>query len=381
MCNEVNQELLERSNYYSPKEELVEASVEDPEQAKDAYDKMGSYSMGQLIPDPEPVVLVERLGPQYNAQLAPVVTKPSKTSNPTEKVIENKKKCPICKRRFPVLYTHLYDVHVRRGQLKCPICSKELGRKDYLKTHMLVHTNERPFSCTQCPRKFTQRSAVDVHIMRVHNRGMNNKDMQRFYKCPLCDYLNTKFQLRIHFVSHTKERPYKCKFCNLDYTHRINVVKHIQKEHPGQSEVKGIILKKGSIFHKENPWEEMGYSLDDNTNSGKSDEEKDTSTKPRIRVKRVGLQWFPKCNECKKCFPNLTELKVHLKTHKKRHTHPFECKLCGNFFKDKYILNKHVKKHTHETPYVCSICGYAFKNKNYINTHMKRSHPETALVE
>ena len=39
-----------------------------------------------------------------------------------------------------------------------------------LKRHMLIHTGEKPFHCTECHTRFRRKQHLKVHINRVHKR-------------------------------------------------------------------------------------------------------------------------------------------------------------------------------------------------------------------
>ena len=50
----------------------------------------------------------------------------------------------------------------------CKICDKQLSTKFKLRTHMLVHSNAKPFSCTHCSETFKERRNVIKHIKLKH---------------------------------------------------------------------------------------------------------------------------------------------------------------------------------------------------------------------
>ena len=53
--------------------------------------------------------------------------------------------------------------------------------KNYFDKHMRQHTGILPYSCSYCPKKFAQSSALDYHIRSVHT-----KETQ--FKCDQCKY-------------------------------------------------------------------------------------------------------------------------------------------------------------------------------------------------
>ncbi|KAF2363567.1 Zinc finger C2H2-type, partial [Trinorchestia longiramus] len=54
------------------------------------------------------------------------------------------------------------------GMFTCPVCSKSFVQKYKLKRHYLVHTGEKPFSCTLCDFRCNQKNNLKLHIISKH---------------------------------------------------------------------------------------------------------------------------------------------------------------------------------------------------------------------
>ena len=78
---------------------------------------------------------------------------------------------------------------------ECQICGKAISN---LKSHMYVHTKERPFKCADCGEGFKRQS-----------------------------------ELTRHLKTHTNKRPFKCEQCEKTYTFKFNLNRHVQTEHSG----------------------------------------------------------------------------------------------------------------------------------------------------
>ncbi len=85
------------------------------------------------------------------------------------------------------------DNNEENGETKfnCPHCDHKFTRKHNLKSHLLIHTKEKPFSCSICSSKFR----------RLHD-------------------------LKRHEKLHTGEKPYQCKNCGRKFARCDALVRH-----------------------------------------------------------------------------------------------------------------------------------------------------------
>ncbi|XP_052864380.1 zinc finger and BTB domain-containing protein 17-like [Anopheles cruzii] len=60
----------------------------------------------------------------------------------------------------------------------CDVCGKEFSTKGNLKSHMVLHTNERPFACEQCGMNFAKKSNYNVYKTR-QRRCYVNQDIKK----------------------------------------------------------------------------------------------------------------------------------------------------------------------------------------------------------
>ncbi|TRY87939.1 hypothetical protein DNTS_005230 [Danionella cerebrum] len=85
------------------------------------------------------------------------------------------------------------------SRLRCVLCRRGFNSRSNLRSHMRIHTLDKPFSCRFCSRRFSQSSTLRNHV-RLHTG-------ERPYRCHVCQSAYSQLAgLRAHQKS-AKHRP------------------------------------------------------------------------------------------------------------------------------------------------------------------------------
>jgi uncharacterized Zn-finger protein len=227
----------------------------------------------------------------------------------------------------------------------CEYCGRPFATKYDLKKHTRTHTKEKPYVCKICSRAF----AV-IGTLRCHER------------------------------THTGERPFKCKYPDCDKTYRqwLGLEHHVNTVHIGKRD--HLCDKCGMGFPAKS-------SLNNHvrTHNPKTDEKpfqceycvKAFRTKDSLTLHRrvhTGEKPF-KCKHCDRYFSSCSVRIVHERIHTGEK--PYKCDHCGKAFRQRGPLVQHLNIHTGERPYKCTFCDKSFAAKATVRNHEKMHKRET----
>eukprot|EP00057_Strongylocentrotus_purpuratus_P002134 XP_003723902.1 PREDICTED: zinc finger protein 2-like [Strongylocentrotus purpuratus] len=300
---------------------------------------------------------------------------------------EQLSQCKICLKSSIHLKSHM-KVHTSERPFKCSVCDKGFIERRHLKSHMRSHTGEKPFACSVCQKAFSQPTHLTYHL-RTHTgikpfscetcgRSFGRKrDLtvhmrihtgERPFACKLCDKTcSTQRSLTLHMRGHTGERPYSCTVCPKTYTSKSNLIKHVRM-HTGEKPYQCWVC------HKEfRAGSDLTYHLRTHTGirpfscetCGRSFSRKgDLTVHMRIHT---GERPFA-CKLCDKTCRTRRNLTVHMRVHTRER--PYSCTVCCKTYRWKSDLTKHVRMHTGEKPYKCGVCLKEFSSDRYLPKHV-----------
>ncbi|XP_029711135.1 zinc finger protein 347 isoform X2 [Aedes albopictus] len=123
--------------------------------------------------------------------------------------------CNVCYRCYKsdgLLYSHQSRMLRDTKKHVCAQCGLTFRYPGALEHHRVVHTGEKKFQCTNCPKAYSNWNSFRKHVN-------NHKVPADKYKCEICgDIFKTNIGLKQHTLQHTGERPHKCPHCSATFT-------------------------------------------------------------------------------------------------------------------------------------------------------------------
>ncbi|KFB46350.1 AGAP004651-PA-like protein [Anopheles sinensis] len=247
----------------------------------------------------------------------------------------------------------------------CNVCQKRFSKAIYLKVHYRTHTGEKPYACDICFKSFTQASSLNTH-KRLH---FNVKP----FVCEICNQQYTSAgNYKVHLRTHTQEKPYACSYCDKRFSQHSSKKMHErvhsqEKPYPCQVCLKAFSNVSNLTVHMRIHQGLKPYKCD---KCDKSFAQSQTLKTHYISA-HTDVRPF-QCDLCPKSYATLSNLNNHKHTHMEEK--PFGCEECGKRFTQKSSLKTHILSHSTERPFPCTECTKSFNSQAMLNTHRRNMH-------
>jgi len=294
----------------------------------------------------------------------------------------------------------------------CDQCEKKFKTKGELKQHSSVHSDERPFRCSnsQCSKSFKKKSHLQSHIARrtcrnpltcercqktfprkrhltIHIREHTQKDLRN---CP--NKFKTNSASEVHLVTHTKSPRTKS---SVNWEGNATATEKPQKTHACDQCGKEFKTKYHLKMHSSVHSDERSFRCS-NAQCSKSFKRK-WNLERHMMTQHTGHKPFA-CPRCQKTFDKKYHLTIHMREHTQKsfkvcphspnkfktnsalnvhriitHTKSsrFICLFCNYTAQSQYSLENHLRAHTQEMPHICTECQTSFPTESSLKAHLR----------
>uniref|UniRef100_A0A1B0D259 Uncharacterized protein n=1 Tax=Phlebotomus papatasi TaxID=29031 RepID=A0A1B0D259_PHLPP len=249
----------------------------------------------------------------------------------------------------------VHDNGKRKRKYYCRVCKKNLKNGYQLDQHNRKHQGI-PCICQFCQVEFSDRANLNRHIRTVHEK-------RRDYVCNICEKsFSQSTERNAHMWIHEDTKK-DCDVCHKTFKSQRSLEMHKWRHIPPEERTEDMqkrLLRKYK-YAKRNQMKTHVCAI-----CGKIS--KHLSEHLSHMRGHTGEKPY-KCPYCDRCFREHNTRKSHIRQHTGEK--PFKCNTCESAFRQRTHLKKHMLLHTGEKPFKCLVCEKLFREKCNYKAHMR----------
>uniref|UniRef100_A0A3Q2NUL0 Zinc finger protein 11-like n=1 Tax=Fundulus heteroclitus TaxID=8078 RepID=A0A3Q2NUL0_FUNHE len=220
----------------------------------------------------------------------------------------------------------------KKAPKACPVCSRAFDSVKTLNRHIQCHTEDRPFHCIHCKKRFKHMHGLKRHQIYSDKIPVWCSNCGKHFEYPALQLSNHVEQVHIGVR-------YPCKSCGKQFMKETSLKRH-ELIHTGERPHQCTVCGKTFL----------------------------TANELRLHNRYHTGERPYKCDVCGKAFIQSGYLKSHVRIHTGEK--PFKCDVCDKSFRLSYHMKKHRRTHAGKSrSFVCSDCGLVFLHKKFFWEH------------